>query len=200
MVSTIILQRSTNCAGFSIVLLTHNNELARTNTNTGQLILSAGGSAKRWRWSGRNDNAQITKSIEDTTSPVLVWTEAPLLCSESNERSDDSRSSSTYIILDGTWQEAQKMFRNGPDALRSIPRVSLAPPFRSRYTLRKNFGFVERFSTMGETDGTSNLLCTAEVVAALYLLHGYGDESSEILARLDAFQQCVSRATFVAEK
>jgi hypothetical protein len=50
---------------------------------------------------------------------------------------------------------------------------------------------VERFSTtvgVGEDKGTNNLLCTAEVVAALYHLHGDVDESNEILTRLDAFQ------------
>ena len=137
---------------FRIVLLTHANELLRP-TNTGKLLLAkqqgndkceAPGSTEMLVWEGRGDNNKISEAVLRLSQPILVWTEAPKTIRDSAQLSIDR--TSTYIILDGTWQEAKKMFRQGPDCLRSIPRISLEPSFQSTYKLRGNFGYVNRFT------------------------------------------------------
>ena len=192
---------------FRIVLLTHANELRRP-TNTGKLLLihrpfdegEIPGTAALLTWEGRGDNAKISDAVSLLSQPILIWTDAPKLL----HRPDISMNCSnpTYIILDGTWQEAKKMFRQGPDCLRSIPRISLQPTFKSNYKLRGNFGYVNKFSSVHADDSLnkvekenfslpdadSNLLCTAEVGASLLLQHGYESCAASLLNDLESFQ------------
>ena len=185
----------TSSHGLSIVLLTHVNELVRP-TNTGRLLLSSltiTDNVQLWQWSGSNDNERISQAIESSKQPLLIWTEAPIIDSSTNTRISHDN---TYIILDGTWQEAQKIFRRGPDILRKIPRISLKSSFSSRYRLRSNFGFIQRFGNKttnhtnrpGEVTTENNLLCTAEVCAALLLLHGDEMGAQTVLNNLETFQ------------
>ena len=53
-----------------------------------------------------------------------------------------------FIIIDGTWKEARKIFRRSA-YLEKLPIISLKPNFKSKYDLRR-----------GATDGN---LCTIEV-------------------------------------
>ena len=62
-----------------------------------------------------------------------------------------------FILLDGTWDEARKMFRKSP-YLQNFPVLSLQPEQLSRYTLRRA--------------QSASHLCTAEVGAlCLDLVH-----------------------------
>jgi DTW domain-containing protein len=204
---------------FKVILLTHANELNRVS-NTARIITTVGSTelthVEKWVWRGRVDNNHVTSCLGTTVRPVLVWTEAPSL---SSSLADDCKSQclNTYIILDGTWQEAKKMFRHGPDAIRSIPRVSLEPSFLSDYRLRGNYGYRNRFGQESlsvsadvdtlksiPTDGTPSappqedtrpcsLLCTAEVVAALLEVHGDHSGKADVLRRLEDFQIDIER-------
>ena len=139
---------------------------------------------QNWVWSGRDDTAAIEERLKQLTSTsvvYLLWTDHP---SHSNRTNTDE--STTYIVLDGTWQQAQTMFRKIP-MLWNLPRISLTGIPPSKYTLRKDYtGWRERFST--NQDGGA-LLCTAEVMSAL--LHRNGDciGANEIRTRLDVFQR-----------
>ena len=184
--------------GLSIVLLTHTNEMVRP-TNTGRLLQSSlmtTDSIQVWQWSGSNDNERISQAIEASKQPLLIWTEAPTIDSSTNTRISCDN---TYIILDGTWQEAQKIFRRGPENLRNIPRISLKPSFASRYRLRSNFGFIKRFGNKKSSSSNNNpvaetakegnnLLCTAEVCAALLLLHGDENGAQIVFNNIETFQ------------
>ena len=157
-------------------------------------------------WEGRGDNAKTSEALLRLQEPVLIWTDAQQVL----QNSADSPSSAdpTYIILDGTWQEAKKMFRQGPDCLRSMPRMSLEPTFRSNYKLRGNFGYVDRFNPIRSTSdivedaakpavnhADSNLLCTVEVGACLLIKHGQEENAISLLKQLEEFQmsfQCYS--------
>lgn len=201
-------------ATLSVVLLTHSNELFRV-TNTGNLLLDPTSSfcklCTRWTWQGRKDNEAISRALQSTPHPVLVWTDAPPATTD--DASEHQGASRTYIILDGTWQEAKKMFRQGPDTLRAIPRVALRASFPSSYRLRQNFGYVDRFGDGGNGGGngdgddsrsssnsnTHNLLCTAEVVAALLELHGDTSGSTEVRKRLDHFQTTFCNKSYTYE-
>jgi DTW domain-containing protein len=200
--SLVLLSR--NAHSFRIVLLTHINEQLRL-TNTGQLLLtkppvtiksSHPGSSVVVTWEGRGDNEKISEVVRSLEQPILIWTDAPKRVRDS-ESGVLSSSGPTYIILDGTWQEAKKMFRYGPEELRSIPRMRLEPTFKSTYKLRGNFGYVNRFTpTSTSMTGASSLceqpesglLCTAEVCASLLIKHGHAESANLLLDRLENFQ------------
>ncbi len=128
-----------------IVLLQHVNEVRRA-TATGQVLahesLRPHLQLERWVWRGRADNAIIHDLLASRTDTcVLVWAEAPRAQAASGEPSPSTSCGgskaapgetaaysldkrATYIILDGTWQEARNMFRKCP-SLHSLPRVAL---------------------------------------------------------------------------
>jgi DTW domain-containing protein len=77
-----------------------------------------------------------------------------------------------FILLDGTWAEAGKMFRKSP-YLASLPVLSLQPDQLSRYQLRR--------STRGDH------FCTAEVAALCLALAGEAHAAQTLDAYLDVF-------------
>lgn len=93
--------------------MTHTKELSR-KSNTGKLI-SDSSFAQLLSWDGRGDNIKVSETINTLSHPVLIWVEG-----QKDMKNDLSilNSNPTYVILDGTWQEAKKMFRQGPDCLR----------------------------------------------------------------------------------
>jgi DTW domain-containing protein YfiP len=86
-----------------------------------------------------------------------------------------------FILLDGTWSEARKMFRKSP-YLEHLPVLSLAPEQLSRYKLRRS--------------KRDDHFCTAEV-AALCLELAEDAVASEVLdAYLDVFSAHYLAAKF----
>ena len=187
-----------------VILIQHSNEVSRS-TSTAQLVLdekyartnqafqslSEHVTVDRWLWSGRNDTKVIEKRLAEIRyrglSPILVWTDGNSTFTSSLRRNRTWATTSSLVILDGTWQEARAMFRKIP-LLQALPRFSISWS-RSTYRLRKDFtGWRERFGS-----GDENLLCTAEVVAAL-LGHG-GDAVGRdiVLNRLQEFQDNYGR-------
>ena len=77
-----------------------------------------------------------------------------------------------FILLDGTWQEARKMFRKSP-YLDKLPVLSLQPEQLSRYRLRR----AQRESH----------LCTSEVAALCMDLAGESHAARTLEAYLDVF-------------
>jgi hypothetical protein len=130
-----------------IVLLQHANEVRRA-TATGAVLahesLRPHLQLERWVWRGRADNAIIHDLLASRTDTcVLVWAEAPRTQAAPSEPSPSTLCGggeaapvagghaaysldkhATYILLDGTWQEARNMFRKCP-SLHSLPRVAL---------------------------------------------------------------------------
>lgn len=62
-----------------------------------------------------------------------------------------------FIILDGTWKEARKIYRKS-DYLKNLPIISLDPDFQSKYNLRKG--------------APSGCLCTIETAIEVLRLNG----------------------------
>jgi DTW domain-containing protein YfiP len=139
-----------------------------------------------WLWSGKQDNEKIEKLLASVESPVLLWTDISPLVNSRDFYSN--RLNCTCIIIDGTFQEAKAMFRRGPDLLRSIPRITLRPSSSSTYSLRKNFGFRQRFALADKDAIDDGLLCTVEVAAELYDLASMRDESQALRLELHKFQ------------
>ena len=156
-----------------------------------------------WPWGGSNDIAmiedQINRRLKDNNRTVyLLWTGGGgssannVVSSERN--SCESKVGETYIVIDGTWQQAKKIYRK-VRALWALPRVSFLGTDvpTSKYFLRGDYsGWRERFSSNSEEDG-SGLLCTAEVAAAVMDKCGDISCGNLIRSRLDAFQSSFSQ-------
>jgi len=168
-----------------VLLLQHQRELARP-TGTAPLVQHSNIlelSTQNCTWSGKVDNGKVEQTIQDLQRNnhrvVLLWTGGS---SDTTDlvRSNDKSNKTIFVLLDGTWQEAQNMFRKLP-VLWSLPRLSLVASQPSAYHLRKNYGWKERFAD-------DNLLCTAEVVAELMdQQSGHENAGRALRADLEAF-------------
>jgi DTW domain-containing protein YfiP/predicted GNAT family N-acyltransferase len=175
-----------------ILVLQHVNEVRRTLTATAPLANHVLGlDIQTVSWSGRIDNERVIKVLTSSQvqQPVLLWTGGKALDLHTMDASGNTSATTTkptWIVLDGTWQEAKRMYQKVP-FLWTLPKVSiqtaaLASP--STYHLRQNFGWKQRF---GETNET--LLCTAEVIAAIADHCGQTIAGETIRRRLDDFQK-----------
>ncbi|KQP15070.1 tRNA-uridine aminocarboxypropyltransferase [Pseudorhodoferax sp. Leaf267] len=79
-----------------------------------------------------------------------------------------------FILLDGTWSEARKMFGKSP-YLAGFPVLSLAPDRASEYKLRRS--------------RRNDHFCTSEVAALCFALAGEGRVADTLQAYLDVFTQ-----------
>ena len=84
-----------------------------------------------------------------------------------------------FILMDGTWSEARKMFRKSP-MLDRLPVLSLHPEQLSRYQLRRSWH--------------AHHFCTSEVAALCLALAGEGRAAQALEAWLDVFSDHYLRA------
>ena len=149
----------------NIYLLTHQRELQR-KTNTGAMVAKLlGPDCTLFIWDRVTPNASLLQKIKDE-SVALVYPDA-LSVSPHTAQSFDS-----YIILDGTWQETQKMYNHSP-YLKDLVKVTLEREKPSIYTLRRNQ------KTFG--------LCTAECVIEILKANGQTQHSKHLEQDLKCF-------------
>ncbi|MCF8148873.1 MAG: DTW domain-containing protein [Sulfuritalea sp.] len=84
-----------------------------------------------------------------------------------------------FVLLDGTWSEARKMFRKSP-YLDAFPVLSLAPEQSSRYQLRRSH--------------REDHFCTSEVAALCLALADEAHPAQILEAYLDVFSEHYLRA------
>ncbi|MGV8927727.1 MAG: tRNA-uridine aminocarboxypropyltransferase [Ewingella sp.] len=138
-------------------------------SNTGRLIADVLPDTQAFMWSRTQTNPALFEAISDPSRqpyvvfpasfvqpPRQVFTEVP-----------SGSKPPLFVMLDGTWNEARKMFRKSP-YLDNLPVFSLDVSARSRYILREA--------------SRPEFHCTAEV--AVVLLEKAGDlEASAGLSR-----------------
>ncbi|MFP1744107.1 tRNA-uridine aminocarboxypropyltransferase [Lonsdalea quercina] len=123
-------------------------------SNTGRLIADILPDTLAFQWSRTTPNPALLAAIQSSHyQPYLVF----LAEEEKKERKvfhqlPDTGKAPLFIMLDGTWPEARKMFRKSP-YLDSLPILSLSIEALSRYRLREA-------SLAGQQ-------CTAEIAVAL---------------------------------
>lgn len=127
-----------------IFLLTHERELLRPS-NTGVLAKNVAPEiVERIIWARNTPDPSLLHAINDGNTALLYPTDdadaAPI---ESFEN---------IILLDATWQEAQKIFNKSP-YLKNLPKAQIKPRQLSQYQLRRN-----------QPEGG---LCTAECVVEI---------------------------------
>jgi len=139
------------------ILLTHQRELEKT-TNTGSLVVDVlGDKAEVIVWQRKQPSTRLLDYIAQGSTALLY----PLNESQPISKSDVYQ---YYIIIDGTWQEAQKIYNRSP-YLHPLPTVKIQLDGPSAYKLRRN--------------QRPDCLCTAEcVIEALRAreLNTYADD------------------------
>ncbi len=148
-----------------IFLLTHQRELDR-KTNTGSLALEIlPKQVERIIWERSLPDATLLSCIEKGTVALLFPSDA-------SETVVPAASFDAFIILDGTWQEAQKIYNKSP-YLKSLPTIKIETDQKSLYTLRRN--------------QKQNGLCTAEIVIELLKHKACADQANALHSKLIHF-------------
>ena len=149
----------------NIFLLTHPRELGK-KTNTGFLVASVlEEGCTIIVWDRVSPDLQLLHRIE-TESVALLYP------SEDGEVLSDSIDFDSCIIIDSTWQEAQKIYNKSP-YLKTLKKVKIDNGTTSIYTLRRN----QREAG----------LCTAECAIEVLKLGGHLPQASEIEKKLISF-------------
>jgi len=142
-------------------LLMHRYERYKP-TNTGQLILDTISHTRLFEWSRTEPEQALLDALEDSRYfPCLVFPSGEDYQHRMVSRLPDDGRMPAFIILDGTWRQARRMFRHSR-YLQHLPVIEPQTDRLSRYRLRR--------STVPEH------LCTAEVAVAL--LEQIGDRQA----------------------
>ncbi|WP_428773594.1 tRNA-uridine aminocarboxypropyltransferase [Vibrio sp.] len=149
----------------SLALLTHANELNRP-TNSGRWLWKTLPQCRRFVWSRTAPPAELLDWIQqDDYQPLVLFPAPDSLPLTTETLSRTAQKQPRFIVLDATWQEAAKMWRQSP-WLRKVQAVRLetAPP--SGYTLRRN-----------QQPGN---LCTLEVACELLRLQNQPHQAEQL--------------------
>lgn len=179
-----------------LVLLTHATEFERP-TNTGRLVLQtaqascpneAQTAGNGWQvraplWQRRCPDAALNASIEAAAdnprqhyvllypSPDALIVDVDLPHSSTSATPDFPAG---FILLDATWQQAQKMYNQSP-YLHALPKWQIQSTHASAYKLRRN----------QKQQGW----CTAELVQLLWRYSGASESAAELGRRFFDFNQ-----------
>lgn len=145
-------------------LLTHRYELYKP-TNTGRLIDDCIAQTRIFEWSRTEPGQDLLDALDDPTyAPCLVFPagdDYQHRMLDADMLADGDKRIPVFIILDGTWRQARRMFRHS----RYLQHLSVVEPQTdrlTRYKLRRS--------------KVDHHLCTAEV--AIALLEQIGDEAA----------------------
>lgn len=161
-------------------LLMHPDEQHKP-TNTGRLIADCLPQTRVFIWHRKDPPAGFIEACEDPSyAPMLVFPAPPDRYEDRLiERPPESRAKPVFILLDGTWQQAGKMFRL-TSYLQSLPVLSLSPDYHSQYRLRRSVH--------------AGQLCTAEVAAELLQVIGADAAALQMHSYLTVFSEHYSAA------
>ncbi|NVD08181.1 DTW domain-containing protein [Vibrio sp. JPW-9-11-11] len=165
-------------AELHIALLMHPNEPTR-DTNTGRWLEKSLISSSRHIWQRTQACPELIKLIQSEHYQAYLLYPAedsqPIVTLTGN--TSQQQKQPLLIILDGTWQEANKMLRKS-DWLQALPKLQLQPTTNSQYRLRRN-----------QQPGH---LCTLEVGVQAISELGYRPQAQQLEAffhhYLDVFQ------------
>lgn len=158
---------SCNCA---FLFLMYQGEVFKPS-NTGRLIADVVKDNHAFQWSRTEHDEQLLALLADERyAPVVVFPHEyaePARCIHSPsqlhgvmEGGEPGNKKPLFIMLDGTWREARKMFRS--EYLADLPVLGIQPQQASAYLLREAFH--------------EHQLCTAEV--GIEVLRLNGDEAA----------------------
>jgi DTW domain-containing protein len=150
-------------------------------SNTGWLIADVVDDTFAFAWSRTSvDPALLALLADPQWQPYVVFPGefvaeervTQTLLPHDAQATPPARKRPLFILLDGTWAEARKMFRKSP-YLDALPVLSLQPAQASRYLLRRS--------------KRNDHFCTAEVGAMCLALSGQPHLAQTLDAYLDVF-------------
>ncbi|OHT26133.1 DTW domain-containing protein [Providencia stuartii] len=144
-------------------------------SNTGKLIADVMPDTLAFQWSRTEPDSRLLAVLQDPTrQPYLIFPES---YAQSGRKVVNQPTISDkpplFILLDGTWPEARKMFRKSP-YLDNIPVLSINTKARTDYLLR--------------TPSKEEQHCTAEVAATLLELAGDTLASQQLFSHFNLFR------------
>lgn len=152
-------------------ILSSERELYRPSNTARLLKLVNPASTEIFLWERTKRPDELIKNINmEKYTPFVLF---PAENREVNKRDNKFQITDkipAFIILDGTWKEARRIFRKS-DFLKDLPNISIIPSCPSKYNLRR-----------GATQGN---LCTIE--AAIEVLRM--NQEIEIAGTIDDFYQ-----------
>ncbi|MCV6588141.1 MAG: DTW domain-containing protein [Marinobacterium sp.] len=157
-------------------LLTHRKEFYKP-TNTGRLIEHTIAGTEVLEWSRLEPCERLLRLLADPSlAACIVFPPAPDYAHRmiSQPVMEGDPRTPLFIILDGTWRQARRIFRHS-DYLSSLPVISLQQASNSRYHLRKKI--------------EDNQLCTAEVAIAMLKQIGDTTSAQALDAYFDVFNE-----------
>lgn len=161
----ICAERPSPRAGSAFCMLMYWGEPYKPS-NTGRLIADVMQDNYAFLWDRTRPDAALLALLQDARyRPVVVfphqYAEAERCIDSLAELAAETPSRTPlYIMLDGTWREAKKMFKS--PYLAQLPVIGVEPEHKSLYQLREA--------------AHKHQLCTAEVAALV--LQGNGEEES----------------------
>lgn len=157
-----------------IYLLTHAREIPK-KTNTGRLVLDAFPElCERIVWERPNPDPRLEQLAQDPGCALLYpASEFPEDYVEPVKMEDIEH----FVLLDGTWQQARKMYNQSP-YLQAMAKVSIDADHESQFTLRRN-----------QRKGG---LCTAECVVEVLKGKGCMDQAEQLQGDFAEFSQIMA--------
>lgn len=124
-----------------LYLLTHEREFNR-RSNSGRLVQAfLADKCRTIAWRRTEPDNELLAAIKSGRVALLAPKDKKLAPADSNEIPADNVKTvfdfDGFILLDGTWQEATKMFNKSP-YLQTLPRYSLSSAETSEFILRAN--------------------------------------------------------------
>ena len=156
----------------AFLLLMYDDEILKPS-NTGRLIADLIPDTQAYIWSRTEPNPTMLALLADSTwQPIVIFpaeyaAESRALISSPILTSLNEGKRPLFILLDGTWAQAKKMFRKSP-YLDAFPVLSFSPEKLSQYIMRKAT--------------KDNQLATAEV--AILVLESLGEVDNAHLLTL----------------
>ncbi|USH01044.1 DTW domain-containing protein [Grimontia kaedaensis] len=168
-------EKVTHVTNAAFLLVMYDDEVLKPS-NTGRLIADTVQDTFAYIWSRTEPSKEMLDLVNDPKwQPFVVF---PAQYAEpervAREPLTEEGKRPLFILIDGTWQEAKKIFRKSP-WLDNFPVLSIKAEALSRYGVR-------------EANGESQL-ATAEVAAKVLALNGDTIASQSLDAWFDVFRE-----------
>ena len=147
-------------------LLVHELEFFKP-TNTGKLIAESIENTYSFTWKRTEEPQNLIKMIQsDKYKPYIIFPDDNDDCRSRVKNYEKIEGKDpAFIILDGTWSQARKIFRKS-EYLKDLPILSLNTQKESEYILR--------------SPSEKNHICTVEVAIELLKIVGDSNASEEL--------------------
>ena len=146
-------------------------------SNTGRLIADVAKTNFAFTWSRTEPQPALVALLNHPSyQPIIIFPHenaAPERCVHSVSQALEGNKKSLFIMLDGTWREAGRMFRKSA-YLQSFPVLGIKPEALSDYALREAYHDFQ--------------LCTAEVGIEVLKLAGESDAAAKLKSYFTAFR------------